>query len=159
MITLTDNIIGELSFDYSWTRPYKICFFDEPIVVELSVSGDEDGFIQENQRSAFANFDANLEVHVRNAEAAIFEYYSGIFSECRERFGAEFADQMAPIITQKEQLKTLINPTSLLIQESFGSDDRIVGLLYDCSWDTSLGLAVKFINENIDEIGPQDIIL
>ncbi|NHZ42383.1 DUF6985 domain-containing protein [Massilia aquatica] len=159
MATLIDNIIGKLSFDYGWTRPYKLCFLDEPIVVRLSVSGDEDGFIQENQRSAFANFDANLDVHVKNAEAAIFEYYSGIFSECREKFGAEFADQMAPIITQKEQLKILIKPTSLFIPESFDSDDRIVGLLYNCSWDTSLDLAVKFINENIDEIGPQDIIL
>ncbi|UOD33111.1 hypothetical protein INH39_16590 [Massilia violaceinigra] len=159
MTTLTDNIIGELSFNHTWSRPYQICFFDELMDVRLSLAGDETGFIQENQRSAYAHFNANLDFHLKTAEAAIFKYYLSVCYEYRERFGSEFADRMAPIITQEKELKILIKPTTVLIQESFDSDERIVGLLYDCSWDTSLGLAVKFINENIDEVGPQDIIL
>jgi hypothetical protein len=48
----------------------------------------------------------------------------------------------------------------MIIQRSFTDPrERVVGLLFDCSWDVSLGLAVKFINEHLSEVGTQDIVL
>ena len=89
----------------------------------------------------------------------IFDYYLDNVEEYREKLGPEFADEMAPNIDGLDQLVPLIKPTELIVQQSFSSGDRIVGLLFTCSWEPELGLAVKFVNELIEEVGTQDIVL
>ena len=69
------------------------------------------------------------------------------------------ADKIAPLITRKEQLKPLLTPTQVPIRRAHGKPTRIVGLLFNCSWEPELGLALKFADEKIEDIGPQDIVL
>jgi hypothetical protein len=133
--------------------------FGQAFLTRLVVPCDEGEQIEQSQREDFIKFDAQKEDLIDKAEAAIFDYYLGIVDEYRERVGAEFADRTAPEIDEISQLRTLIDPTETIIQQSFGEDERIVGLLFDCSWDPSLGLAVKFVNERLDEVGVQDIVL
>lgn len=96
---------------------------------------------------------------VQLSEHAIYDYYDDIFEDCCLKVGTEFADQLAPKIENIEQLSALIKPTEIIVQQSFGSEDRIIGLLFSSSWDPELGLAVKFVNEVISEVGTQDIVL
>ncbi|WP_407665834.1 DUF6985 domain-containing protein [Mycolicibacterium aubagnense] len=35
----------------------------------------------------------------------------------------------------------------------------MIGLLFDCTWEPELGVAVKFVDETVAEVGPQDIVL
>ncbi|WP_425557580.1 DUF6985 domain-containing protein [Herbaspirillum huttiense] len=35
----------------------------------------------------------------------------------------------------------------------------MVGVLFQCTWEPELGLAVKFVNEEVEEVGTQDIVL
>lgn len=53
----------------------------------------------------------------------------------------------------------LVRPTDVIVQETLGAPNRVVGLLLDCTWEQSLGVAVKFLNEEVSEVGPQDIVL
>ncbi|WP_406851113.1 DUF6985 domain-containing protein [Herbaspirillum huttiense] len=64
-----------------------------------------------------------------------------------------------PKIENSLQLKSLIKPTEIVIQQSFGTGDRVVGVLFQCTWEPELGLAVKFVNEEVEEVGTQDIVL
>ena len=159
MNTLHDDVIGDLSYEYGWIKRYNIKFFGLPIDIQLTIPCDEGAAIENAQRSAFALFDANKDLYLQHAEVAIFNHYLDVCDECRAQFGSEFADKLAPIITTPGQIKPLVSPTQIIFQQSFTSGKRIVGLLFNCSWAPELGLAVKFIDELIVEVGPQDIVL
>ena len=66
---------------------------------------------------------------------------------------------MAPLITEISQLKPLVRATGLLIQDAWDIEDRRLGLLFECAWEPEHGLAVKFENEVIEEVGFQDVVL
>ncbi len=159
MKKLKDSILGDLSYEYGWTRPYSCIFLGKKVSVNLAISCDEGDEIEYSQREAFLRFDEKVDLFLAQAEGAIFDYYQNNCEECRARFGAEFADELAPIIHSQSQLDTIVLPTEIIIKQSFGSNKRIVGLLYDCSWEPSLGLAVKFVDECLEEVGIQDIVL
>lgn len=94
------------------------------------------------------------------AEDAIFTYYRENLPGLRARFGPEYSDQSAPEIASADGLSCLVTPSEVVIQESFGAPiERIVGLLFDCSWEPGLGLAAKFVDERLCGVGTQDIVL
>lgn len=159
MNTLHDDIIGDLSYEYGWIRRYCVPSFGVPVDVQLIIPCDEGDDIENVQRAAFVKFESNKALYLRQAEIAIFNYYQDVCGECRVRFGEEYADKLAPVIDCDEQIKELVKLNQVIIQQSFDSGERIVGLLYSCSWEPELGLAVKFVNELIDEVGTQDIVL
>lgn len=159
MNILHDDIFGELSYDYGWSRIYKIDFFGDERQVELFFPCDEGESIELSQRRAYIKFNEFKDHYMSLAEEAIFNYYRGSVDEFRDRFGPEFADEMAPLIDGKLGMKEIVKPTQIIIQQTFGSEDRVVGIIYDCSWDPQFGLAVKFKNEVICEVGHQNIVL
>jgi hypothetical protein len=159
MKIIRDSIFGEISYDYGWVRTYTIQFFGEEVAVELIVPCVEGDEIEQAQYSGFSDFDNNNALYMQLTEAAIFEYYLSVYEECGERFGKDLSDELAPALRNKVELKRLVQPIQVIIQQSFGADDRVVGLLFSASWEPELGLAVKFLNGKIDKIGTQDIVL
>lgn len=159
MRTLHDELFGELSYEYGWVRNYFISFFNETVPVQLVIPCDEGDEIEPAQRIAFTRFDTNKDLYMHQAEEKIYEHYQSVCEEYRERFGVEFADKLAPIIREQREIKPLVKPTQVVIQQTFGSSERVVGLLLTCSWEPELGLAVKFVGDTVSEVGPQDIVL
>lgn len=78
--------------------------------------------------------------------------------EYREDFGPGTEVELAPIITEKRQLKPLLSSGSLIFP-GYPDDKRVFGLLYECSWDPRHGVGVKFIDGVIDEVGFGSICL
>lgn len=156
---MNDNIIGRLVYEYGWCRDYTLTIFGVATSTRLTVPCDEGADIEAAQREAFAQFDARKDDLALIAEEAIFHHYQDGCIEYRERFGDLLADELAPVVSEKAEMQKLVTLTGVVIQQSFGANDRVVGLLFDCSWEPDLGLAVKFVNEVIDEVGPQDIVL
>ena len=156
---LRDDVLGELSYEYGWTREYNYPLWGRAVTVKLIVPCDEDAEIEDAQRDAFARFDESKGEMVALAERAVFDYYQSICNEYRERLGVKLADAHAPRIQKIDQLEALIIPTEVVIQQSFKSGERIVGLLFRCSWEPELGLAVKFVDAEVEEVGTQDIVL
>jgi hypothetical protein len=159
MDILKDDEIGEFSYFYGWVRDYTILLFCRPIDVQLVIPCDEGDEIEETQRAAFLAFNAKKDDYTGLAERAIFDYYQTVCAAYRDRFGADCADELAPVVTDISQVKDLILATQVIIQQSFESGERVVGLMFNCSWEPELGLAVKFVNEVIEEVGTQDIVL
>jgi hypothetical protein len=156
---MDDITFGNLTYEDGWVGAYSYVFFGDTVTVKLFVPCDEGDDIENAQRAAFTRFDTAKSRLVSQAQHAIYEYYLSIVDEYRERLGSEFADTRAPILSAEDDIRKLVTPTELIVQQSLGTEERVIGLLFDCSWEPSLGLAVKFVDETIDEAGTQDIVL
>ncbi len=73
--------------------------------------------------------------------------------------GEKLANKMAPFISAKKEIATIVEPKQLIFPTIFDKDVRQVGLLLECRWEPEHGLAVKFEDEEIVEVGFQDIVL
>nr|WP_198985034.1 hypothetical protein [Herbaspirillum sp. ASV7] len=159
MQVLHDDAFGDLEYQYGWARPYTYLLWGETTNVKMIIPCDEGADIEKAQREAFIYFDAQKNQLMPLIEQSMFDYYQGICDEYRSTLGTEFSDARCPKIKTPSQLKSLVKPTEIVIQQSFGSEERVVGLLFQCTWEPELGLAVKIVNEEIEEVGTQDIVL
>ena len=134
--------------------------FRKDLDLALVVPTDEDRLITDHQREAFRKFQDNRSRLLSDAEVGVYEYYQGSLGKIRHQLGDALADRMAPFIDSPASLNVVLTPTEIIVQEDLlKTGKRVVGLLFDCSWNPSLGLAVRFENETIAEIGTQDIVL
>lgn len=151
---MNDDLFGNIEYDLQWTGRCSLTIFGASVVASLCIPCDEGDEIEAYQREAFVEFQKHMDAMCMLAEEAIFDYYQRILPDCRARFGLEFADQLAPEIASPSELGRLVIPTEVIIQRSFiDPPERVVGLLFDCTWDTSLGLGVKFVDGSLDEVG------
>lgn len=158
---MIDPVFGDITFsdDAGWQGTYAYPFLGREVTVRLAFWADaEDDPIDPIQREAMRRFNEHRDELCAQAEDAIYANYRERLPALREQFGAS-ADQLMPIIGDKQELSRLVRPTTLFVPEPLLSDDRVIGLLYDCTWEPELGLAVKIVNEVIEEVGPQDIVL
>jgi len=157
---VNDELFGDIEYNHMWVGRCPWPIFESVVVTPLSIPCDEADEIEPVQRAAFAAFQQGKDSLCAQAEKAIFNYYREISPEYQARFGPELAAQRVPDVQIPSDLGQLVTPTEVIIQQSFADPpERIVGLLFDCSWDPSLGLAVKFVNELVSEVGTQDIVL
>jgi hypothetical protein len=150
---------GDLSYQDGWAGTYCYPFFGHDVTVKLFVPCDEGDDIEATQSAALTRFDAAKPRLVLEAQHAIYRYYRAIADDYRGRLGSALADTRAPVLSNPDDLQALVTPTELIVQQSFDTGHRVIGLLFDCTWEPSLGLAVKFVNETLDAVGTQDIVL
>ncbi|UOB64826.1 DUF6985 domain-containing protein, partial [Bacillus thuringiensis] len=107
---------------------------------------------------AYRKFITDINKLTKEAEQAIFEYYKEEYMEYRDMVGDESADKIAPIITTIQELGKLVEPVGLIILPDFEDGIRRVGLIFNCTWEED-GVGVKFENEQVVEVGYQDIVI
>lgn len=157
---MRDAPFGDIEYELGWVGQCAWPFLGVVSVTRLTIPCDEGAEISPVQREAYAAFEQHKAEMCRAAEDAIFAYYRDNLPDLRARFGPQFDDQWAPEIASAENLSRLVTPSEVIIQESFVSpSERVVGLLFDCVWEPSLGLAAKFVDERLGGVGTQDIIL
>lgn len=159
MNTILDPVFGEMSYQNGWIRAYHISFSGDDYCVQLFVQCGKASQIENAQRAAFLEFDKRREVLLSQASIELLKYYTRIYKGIRKRIGEDSADNVAPAVRVESELRKLVKPTHVYVKRTFGSEERVVGLLFDCSWNSSGGLAVKFVDEEIEEVGSQDIVL
>ena len=156
---MKDALFGEVEYEYGWTGKCSWPIFGREVVTDLAIPFVEPNKVEKYQRDAFAAFEERKGLFGKLAEEAIFKYYREILPEYRERFG-ESADEWAPDVNTLDEVGSLVTPEAVIVQQSFADrPERIIGLLFHCTWDPSLGLAVKFVDERLSEVGTQDIVL
>jgi hypothetical protein len=156
MHTLNDPILGELKFDAGWRRSYRARFFGKERDCELSIRGDEVEEIEDGQRAAFVEFEQNKEKLLNLVPEAIHAYYQTTLSDLYAGETSASASHRGYGIEQLEESLTL---RTVLVPHNFRPNERLVGLLIECDWLPEVGLAVVFLNGELSEVGPQDIIL
>jgi hypothetical protein len=158
---MIDPVFGNITFsdDAGWQGTYTYPFLGREVTVRLAFWADaEDEPIDPIQREAMWLFNERRDELCAQAEDAIYANYFERQPELREQFGSS-VDELMPIISSKQELGRMVKPTTLFVPAPLLSDDRVIGLLYDCTWEPELGLAVKIVNETVEEVGPQDIVL
>lgn len=159
MEKINHETFGELTYNYGWKRDTKIRLFGHEKTITLNIDGEDDAEFEDAQVSAYQKFINDKEHLLNLAEDAILEYYLEVYEDYRQRLGEKFADKRAPVISTKEEIAKMVEPKQLIFPMVFDEDVRQVGLLLECTWEPEHGLAVKFEDEEIVEVGFQDIVL
>ncbi|MEN3225150.1 MULTISPECIES: DUF6985 domain-containing protein [Mycolicibacterium] len=159
---MTDTVLGAIAYSEpgGWEGTYTILFLGREVTVRMALGGwDEADPVEAVQREAVEQFTARKAELCGQADDALYAEYLQRQPELREQFGGD-ADRLMPIIDGKEGLSALVTPDFFQVPlPRRGLTDRVVALMYNCSWDVELGLAVKFVNEAVAEVGPQNIVL
>lgn len=158
MSKIVDETFGVIEFDYYWEGSTEIEIYGKRRTIKLSIDGDDGGEFQDEQKTAFTNFNSRKKELLELAEIEIYKYYLSVYEEIRDMVG-ESADDVAPHINNKEDISRIVTPKELLVRTVHNNGIRRIGLLFECTWEPEHGLAVRFENENITEVGFQDIII
>ncbi|GAA1089810.1 DUF6985 domain-containing protein [Tsukamurella spumae] len=157
-----DTVLGEIAYSEpgGWEGTYILPFVGRELTVRMALGGwDEADPVEPVQRDAVEHFTARKAELCALADSALYGEYLRLRPGLREQFGDD-ADRLMPVIDSKEELSEIVTPDFFQVPyPGRGSTDRVVALMYNCTWDVELGLAVKFVNESIAEVGPQNIAL
>ena len=156
---INHDIFGELYYNYGWYKEIELNLFGKLQKMELTIESEEDAQFETTQIEAYKKFIQQKSKLLKNCEKDTYKYYQEICSDYRDRFGNRSKDKLAPIVKTQNDLNNLIEPKQLLFPTVFGSDIREFGILCECTWEVEHGLAIKYQNEEIVEIGDQDIII
>jgi hypothetical protein len=136
---------------------YSIFGSDYNVSVLISCWDNEE--IIPCQLQAYQEFMSSVSEITASIETAIFKHFMDEAPAVRERVGPPSSAEIAPEIFKPQDLAKIAQPTDLLIIRPLSDPKRIVGLLFDCVWEPDLGLAIRIEDEEIIEVGPQDIVL
>ena len=158
MRTDIGKMFGDLQFDIYWSRPYKVRFLGKERDVELVVDGDEDSDFEPAQHAAFAEFERLLPELMGDVENELLTHYVERRVELCARY-SDRADEVCPFIDDARELDQLLILKQVIVLESFGSDERQIGLVLDAVFEPELGIGIRIVNGRVSQIAEQDIVL
>ena len=156
---MNHDIFGELHYNNNWHKEIELNLFGNTQKMELIIEGEENGEFEEEQIEAYKKFMQNKEELLEMCEEKVYIYYQEVNFDYRERLGEQFKDKLAPVINTQDEINKLVYPKQILFPMVFGDMIREFGLLCECTWEEEHGLAVKYQNEEVVEVGYQDIII
>ncbi|MBO3756293.1 hypothetical protein J5O02_04315 [Streptococcus suis] len=143
---LNHNVFGEIIFDeFYWTKSISLKIFGELKTIEVAIDADEDAGFEREQVESYIEFFKNINHYIQLTEKGVFQYYN-----------EKIADQP---LTEIEDIYPMVSIEQIFIPINTKPDMREIGFLGECSWEPEHGLGIRFINENITEVGFQDVLL
>lgn len=158
--TLNDPVFGNLKHSVAdlWEREIKVTIFGIERFLKLSVDIDENEGLEVQQIRAFEQFQQHQDQFLRDAENEIFKYYQSVYDEYRSKYEiVDLDDKYVPQISSMERLADLVTPVGLIFP--YARKKPTFGLLCTCTWEKEHGVAVKYEEGKITEVGFQDIVL
>lgn len=155
MNIIRDDVIGILKYnDGNKFKDTKITLFGKEYTVSLNIRGNEDTSIHPYQYMAYKElFKRSL---LSDVEEKIFSYYLSEVEELRNMY-EEQADEVAPLINDKNELGALVSLFAIVIPK----DDKFseIDMLFECTWDIDGGVGVRIINGVVQEVGTQHVAI
>lgn len=112
----------------------------------------------DRQIEAFCRFSLNRRAFFEALEGRLFKYYND--ARTASALDKDTIERLFPPLDDQRQLKSLIDPTGLLVSYYDGEAwCDFIGILMECSWEREHGLGIKVVDEQVSEIGFQDIVL
>lgn len=156
VMIIENEVFGELSFNYTWSKYEKIMFFGKETDIVILIAGDEDGEFEKGQYEAFKRLQEEWFNILENLLEPILDYYKSK----REELGydEEFNEKYPEILTTDE-LMAHITLVGIKIPYADLYGGRSIGLSFDCTWDDENGLGLRLSNEQVVKVGYQDVAI
>ena len=153
---INDSIFGKIEYDYIWFRRSKIKFFNNEVDIMLMIAGDDEGQFEDGQYEAYqALIDKWNEIQETFLEP-ILECYK----QKRKELGYDIElNKNYPEIKSTKELLNYITLVGIKVPYADIYGGRSIGISFDCSWDEENGLGLRLNNEEVIDVGYQDIAI
>lgn len=153
---IINEVFGEIEFDYTWYKEEEILFNEKKEEIVLLIAGDEDGEFEQGQYEAYTIFRDKWHTIQKNILPSILEYYNAR----REELGYDVEiNTDYPYIENENVLLKHITLVGVKVPYADIYGGRSIGLSFDCSWDDENGLGIRLNNEEVIDVGFQDIAI
>lgn len=153
-------MFGELTLVGSdlYERDLELKLFAKKFRVRLQVNICPQDGLEDRQLRAFEQYQQSTARLLAEAEKKMLAYYQSVCEDYRDDLGITAAkDRRVPLIKTVAELARLVKPEALYFP--YVRPRPTCGLLCQCTWESEHGLAVKFVNGKVNEVGFQDIVL
>ncbi|PWW43217.1 MULTISPECIES: DUF6985 domain-containing protein [Paenibacillus] len=151
-----DPVFGVLEYNYGWTRKTMFQLFGEELEITLMIDGDEDGRFDEKQYTAYQSLIQDWKQVQYNLLQPILDYYR----QKRIELGYDVAfNENYPLVETTAQLMKMITLEGIVVPYGDIKEERDIGVLFSCTWDSENGLGVRLLNEEIADVGYQDVAI
>lgn len=156
---MTDPVFGELRQEdlVGWWGKQTLDFGGRPHSVELLIHGCEDEITQ-RQRRAFERFAEKWPTMQENLIDALIKYYYDVLYRSYGPDDEEEAKKWWSELKTREDLLQAVTPEMIVVSMDFEEEEPVgIYLLFSRTWGgedlDDNGIGVRYIDEEIDEIG------
>lgn len=153
---INDSIFGKIEYDYIWFRRSKIKFFNNEVDIMLMIAGDDEGQFEDGQYEAYQALINKWNEIQETFLEPILEYYK----QKRKELGYDIElNKNYPEIKSTKELLNYITLVGIKVPYADIYGRRSIGISFDCSWDEENGLGLRLNNEEVIDVGYQDIAI
>ena|SRR5699024_3871380 len=156
---INHNVFGKLYFEYGWVKDIEIEMMGKKREIQVVIDAEEYAEFDDIQIESYKYFFENINLRIKDAEEAIFNYYQLESSNYREQLNDIDIQKDVPEIENIKGLYNLVTPKQIIIPMIFDEDIREAGFVCECTWEKEHGIGVRFENEKVTEVGFQDVML
>ena len=153
---IDDTVFGKIEFEYAWFKYTQINFFQTKAEIVILISGDEDGVFEEGQYEAFESLIENWDNIHESFLEPILNYYKNKRSELG--YDVDY-NETYPQIDSAEEILNYITLVGIKVPYSEVYGGRSIGVSFDCTWDEENGLGLRLSDEQVIEVGFQDVAI
>ena len=147
------------SEDKSYDGLVEIPWFGESKYVQVYFAREDDCEPSAIQLQALKNLIEHKKDIFHTLQDQLLNHYATIREKAQEYYSHEVFSEKFPIINNPYQLTKNLEIKSIILGYYGEKWCSYIGLVIDCSWDTEMGVGVKIVENNIVEIGEQDIVI
>ena len=153
---INDSIFGKIEYDYIWFRRSKTKFFNNEVDIMLMIAGDDEGQFEDGQYEAYQSLINKWNEIQETFLETILEYYK----QKRKELGYDIQlNKNYPEIKSTKELLNYITLVGIKVPYDDIYVGRSIGISFDCSWDEENGLGLRLNNEEVIDVGYQDIAI
>ncbi|GAA0086298.1 DUF2004 domain-containing protein [Clostridium sp. CTA-7] len=153
---INDSIFGQIEYEYIWSRNSRINFLNKEVDIMLIIAGDDDGKFEDGQYEAYQV----LINYWNEIQKTLLKFILDYYKEKRKELGydIEFNDHYPEIKSTKELLN-YITLVGIKVPYANIYGGRSIGISFDCTWDEENGVGLRLSDEQVIEVGYQDIAI
>ncbi|PGZ98485.1 DUF2004 domain-containing protein [Bacillus pseudomycoides] len=155
-MTINDVVFGKLEYDYVWSKDTTINFFGNKVEIALMVDGEEDGKFDKEQYEAYNSLMQNWKQLQQSFLQPILDYYK----QERHELGYDIeVNENYPLVETTDQILEMISLDGIVVPYAGIFEGRDIGITFNCTWDIENGLGLRLLNEQVTEVGYQDVAI
>ena len=156
-VMINNPVFGQIEFNgFFWEKDIDVRFCGKDCRITLTIAADENGEFEPSQYDAYI-------VLMEKWDNIHFSFLKPIlvyYNKKRAELGYDkMPSEDYPEISTVEELLQHIEITGVSIAYAGTYGNRSVGITFDCTWDNENGIGVQLNDEQVLEVGYQDITI